>query len=61
MKSKICIIQATYYPEISKMLFEGATRELIKKGICKENAKFYAPDGALYSKSSRIDSIMEIP
>jgi len=37
MKSKICIIQATYYPEISKMLFEGATRELIKKGIIDKN------------------------
>ena len=36
-------------------------KEMKKLGICKNSAKFYSPDGSLYAKSSRIDSIMELP
>ena len=29
--------------------------------MVKHSAKFYSPDGALYARSSRIDSVMELP
>jgi len=32
-----------------------------KEGVCKQNVDFFSPDGAIYAKNSRIDSIMELP
>jgi hypothetical protein len=32
-----------------------------REGVIKQNADFFSPDGAVYAKNSRIDSIMELP
>jgi hypothetical protein len=32
-----------------------------REGVVKQSADFFSPDGAVYAKNSRIDSIMELP
>jgi 6,7-dimethyl-8-ribityllumazine synthase len=55
MKSKICIVQANYYPDISTKLFKGATNELIKRGLIdKELKEFLEPKWT-------VPGIFEIP
>ena len=36
-------------------------KEMLRLNMVKHSAKFYSPDGALYARSSRIDSVMELP
>ena len=42
MKPKICIVISNYYPDVSKNLLIGATKELLKKKIRKYKI-IYAP------------------